>query len=266
MTCACSAKTTNSSLAPFFDTMIASRLLGITQFGLNHLVAQYLGVTLDKGSQKADWAQRPLTERMAAYARNDTHYLKPLADRLKTELEAKGRLAWQQESCARLIADCAQSRQPDPDLVWRLKGSHLLGPAGLAVLREIWRWREIEATAANRPPYFILRHESLIELAAAAVGGQPLEPLLPQKFSDRRHQGLTAAIKLGLAVPPSATSPALSATPSAASATPINAAPSTSKNAVTLAPPNSPLTPPSSPAAPPSWTSPKIGTPTKKTS
>lgn len=184
-----------------FDTMLASRLLGITQFGLTHLVAQYLDVTLDKGPQKADWAQRPLTERMENYARNDTHYLKPLSDRLKTELQEKGRLAWQQESCARLIADCSQARPLDPDLVWRLKGSHQLNPASLAVLRELWRWRETEATAANRPPYFILRHESLIELAAAAVAGKPLDPLLPQRFSDRRRLGLIAAAKQGLAIP-----------------------------------------------------------------
>jgi ribonuclease D len=184
-----------------FDTMLASRLLGITQFGLTHLVAQYLGVTLDKGSQKADWARRPLTEKMEAYARHDTHYLKDLSDRLKADLEAKGRLIWQQESCARLITDCAVSRPPDPDFVWRIKGSNQLTPAALAVLRELWRWREIEATAANKPPYFILRHESLIDLAAAAVSGKPVEPLIPQKFSDRRHQGVMAAIKLGLAIP-----------------------------------------------------------------
>jgi len=39
-------------------------------------VENFLGVKLDKGSQKADWAQRPLTEKMEIYARNDTHYLK----------------------------------------------------------------------------------------------------------------------------------------------------------------------------------------------
>ena len=184
-----------------FDTMLASRLLGITQFGLTHLVAQYLGVTLEKGSQKADWAQRPLTERMENYARNDTRYLKPLADRLKGELDAKGRLGWQQESCARLITDCAQLRQPDANLVWRLKGSHRLSRPALAVLREIWHWRETEAIAANRPPYFILRHESLVEMAAVAATGQPIERLIPQKFSDRRHAGLIKAVQHGLAVP-----------------------------------------------------------------
>jgi len=88
-----------------FDTMLAARLLGERQFGLSSLVEKFLGVKLDKASQKADWARRPLTERMETYARNDTHHLKPLADKLRLELQQKGRLAWHQESCARLIVD-----------------------------------------------------------------------------------------------------------------------------------------------------------------
>lgn len=186
-----------------FDTMLASRLLGITQFGLTHLAAQYLGITLDKGSQKADWAQRPLTAKMTEYARNDTHYLKPLSDRLKADLEAKGRLDWQRESCARLIADCSEVRPPEPDLVWRMKGSNRLSPPALAVLREVWRWREKEATAANRPPYFVLRHETLLDLATTAATGHSIEHLIPPKFSDRRRHGLIVAVQEGLAVSPS---------------------------------------------------------------
>ena len=63
-----------------FDTMLASRLLGEREFGLFNLTQKYLGVTLEKGSQKADWSRRPLTPRMEAYARHDTHYLKSLSD------------------------------------------------------------------------------------------------------------------------------------------------------------------------------------------
>ena len=70
-----------------FDTMLAARLVGERQFGLSSLVEKFLGVKLDKGSQKADWARRPLTEKMEIYARNDTHYFKPLADKLKLELQ-----------------------------------------------------------------------------------------------------------------------------------------------------------------------------------
>jgi ribonuclease D len=87
-----------------FDTMLAARLLGERQFGLSSLVEKFLGAKLDKASQKADWARRPLTERMETYARNDTRHLKPLSDRLKLELGQKNRLGWHQESCARLIA------------------------------------------------------------------------------------------------------------------------------------------------------------------
>jgi ribonuclease D len=184
-----------------FDTMLAARLLGEQQFGLGSLVEKFLGVKLDKGPQKADWAQRPLTERMETYARNDTHHLKPLADRLKSALEAKGRLAWHQESCTRLIAECSQAPVVDVDSVWRIKGSHTLGHPALAVLREIWRWREDEAILANRPPFFILSHDKAVDIAAAAAAHHPVENLLPPRMSPRRRDTLLDAVKVGLAIP-----------------------------------------------------------------
>jgi ribonuclease D len=183
-----------------FDTMLAARLLGERQFGLSNLVEKFLGVKLDKGSQKADWAKRPLTERMEIYARNDTHYLKPLADKLKLELQNKNRLAWHQESCARLIMECSQPAVVDENSVWRVKGSHDLGRAALAVLREIWRWREDEAILGNRPPFFILKHETLVDIAGATAANHSVENLLPPRMSPRRCDSLFAAIKVGLAL------------------------------------------------------------------
>jgi ribonuclease D len=185
-----------------FDTMLAARLLGVRQFGLSHLVEKYLGVKLEKGPQKANWAMRPLTERMERYARNDTHYLKPLADRLKAELEAKARLTWQQESCAWLIQDSTTQRPPDMESVWRIKGSHLLERPALAVLRELWQWRETEAVGANKPPFFVMSHQALVEIAAAAVAAQPIEPFLPRHISERRRGGLMQAIAHGLGLSP----------------------------------------------------------------
>lgn len=186
-----------------FDTMLAARLLSHRQFSLNALVAHYLGITLDKGMQKADWARRPLTERMEAYARNDTRHLKPLADKLRCELREKGRLAWHEEFCAWQVRDCARDAEPDGNTVWRMKGSHLLSRPALGVLRELWRWREEEAVAANRPPFFVIAHETLTRLAQAAVNGQPVDPLLPRRFSDRRREGARRALERGLALPAS---------------------------------------------------------------
>ncbi|HXG46551.1 MAG TPA: ribonuclease D, partial [Methylomirabilota bacterium] len=161
-----------------FDTMTAARLLGAREFGYGHLVAKHLGTTLEKGPQKANWARRPLTPRMEAYARNDTHYLHALADLLRRQLIETGRLPWHQQVCAQLIADSAEVRAPDPETIWRVKGSHHLNPAGLAVLRELWHWREKEAIAANKPPYFVLSPETMVHLAAAAETARPADSLI----------------------------------------------------------------------------------------
>jgi len=188
--------------AAIFDTMLAARLLGERHFGLGALVEKFLGVKLDKGPQKADWAQRPLTERMAVYARNDTHYLKPLVDLLRAELVKKGRLAWHQESCARLVSESSVPVEVDPDTIWRIKGSTFLTRPALGVLRELWEWREREAINANRPPFFILSHEKIIEVAQAAAEHQPVDPLLPPRLHPRRRETLLAAVRAGQQVPP----------------------------------------------------------------
>jgi ribonuclease D len=184
-----------------FDTMLAARLLGERQFGLSSLVEKFLAVKLDKGSQKADWARRPLTERMEKYARNDTHFLKPLSDQLKLELQHKGRLVWHQESCVRLIAESSQTPMTDTDSVWRIKGSHALNRRALAVLRELWHWREAEAMAANRPPFFIVNHEKLVNIATAAAAHKSVEHLLPTRMSPRRRESLLEAVNIGLVLP-----------------------------------------------------------------
>jgi ribonuclease D len=183
------------------DTMLAARLLGLTEFSLTSLVNRLLGVHLEKGPQTADWARRPLTERMIAYALNDSRYLKPLADSLRTALVEKGRLEWHREMCARLVDDCAQLRPPDQDQVWRLKGAAKLDRLGLAVLRELWHWRDQVALATNRPPYFILKHEALVALAAAAAHSRALEPLFPPRFPQRRREEALGAVQRALELP-----------------------------------------------------------------
>jgi ribonuclease D len=191
-------KTFDFTPTAIFDTMLAARLLGCREFGLGNLVQKFLNVKLEKGPQKADWARRPLTPRMEEYARNDTRFLKPLADILREELRAKGRLEWHAQSCERLIEDCSVVRTPDPDVVWRVKGSFHLGPNALAVLRDIWNWREKEAVTSNRPPYFILQPDTMIAMSIAAVEGKSVENLIPKRFSPRRHSTLIKAVQRGL--------------------------------------------------------------------
>jgi ribonuclease D len=182
-----------------FDTMLGARLLGHKQVGLGSLVSRYLGVHLEKGPQKADWGRRPLTPRMEEYARNDTRYLKPMADLLRAELKQRGRLEWHKESCHRFISDSAVTTPPAPETVWRVRGSHLLDGRGLGVLRALWHWREKEAVEANRPPFFVLMPETMVALARAAAEGRQVENLMPRRFSTRRWAGVMEALQQGLA-------------------------------------------------------------------
>lgn len=187
-----------------FDTMWAARLLGEPKFGLNDCLTQLLGVTLEKGAQKANWGRRPLTDRMVEYALNDVRYLHALSDALHDRLVAKGRQEWHRQTCARLINDCARAEQVDLDGIWRVKGQDKLDPLGLAILRELWHWRERDAVRSNKPPFFILRHESLSEIAADAADRQSARGLkLPPYLTPRRRHGVIEAVERGLEVPES---------------------------------------------------------------
>ena len=148
-----------------FDTVIAARLLGIREFSLAALVERFFDVKLAKGSQKANWARRPLSPRMLEYATNDTHYLLPLAERLETKLQERDRLDWLGQSCQRAVEQAAVSRVRDEDETWRIRGSGALKGRAAAVLRGLWQWRENEAAAVDRPPFHILQNHELLQSA-----------------------------------------------------------------------------------------------------
>ena len=157
-----------------FDTMIAARLLGEEAVGLAALLLKYLGVQLDKAHQRADWSRRPLSDSMREYAVLDTCHLEALASILGERLESLGRMAWLREECERLEGvRWRDRRDDDPEPYRRTKGARSLDRAGLAVLRELWSWRDAIARQRDRPLFKILRDETLLALAAtppATVG------------------------------------------------------------------------------------------------
>ncbi len=185
-----------------FDTDLAARLAGVRQTGLGALVHRHFGVQLDKASQKADWGQRPLPERLVRYAIADTHYLKPLADILRGELERLGRLDWLHQCCADLIKRSAFNRERDPEMEWRVKGWTNLGRHAQAVLRELWHWREQEAQATDRPPFHILQNERMVALAGAAIHRKPLDGVIPKRMHPDRRARLLEAVRRGQETPP----------------------------------------------------------------
>ena len=159
--------------AEIFDTMIAARLVGRRAFSLAALVQEEFGVEMTKASQKANWARRPLTAQMIAYAQMDTRYLFELEAILDRQLREKGRRAWFDQSCRRLIDNVRASeeeRSRDED-AWRIQGAGSLRGRASALLRALWHWRDAEASEADRPPFHILRNEELLTVARHLDGG-----------------------------------------------------------------------------------------------
>jgi ribonuclease D len=180
--------------------VIAARLLGIHEFSLAALVKRYFGVELPKGSQKANWAHRPLPARMAEYAINDVHYLLPLAEELEAELDRRCRIDWLRQSCHRAIEQAAVQRVRDEDELWRIRGSGSLRGRAAAVLRALWQWREKEAEVADRPSFHILQNHELLNAAVAFASGN-----VPnyRHFFSRRRQAFREAAHCAMQLPES---------------------------------------------------------------
>ena len=159
-----------------FDTMTAARLVGAERYGYAALVGEHFGVTLAKGQQRANWAVRPLPSGLAEYARNDTRYLLPLAERLERRLMELGRSAWLEQACRRAVDAAGTTRQRDPETEWRVRGSHVLGARAGAVLRALWHWRENEARSIDRPPFHILSNADLVAAAQRLDRGETAQP------------------------------------------------------------------------------------------
>lgn len=182
-----------------FDTQIASRLVGAQRFGYGHLVEDFLGVELDKASQKADWSKRPLTDKMAEYAINDVFYLKPLSEILLAKLHDLGRYDWFLESCEVALKKASEREleRADP---WRIKGSGKLNPKGLAFLKEIWFWREAEAEEWDKPVFMVCSNKFLLEWSAD-LSDEKI-PELPKYFRTRRVNKFIAAANRARAMDP----------------------------------------------------------------
>lgn len=157
-------------LPNLFDTMVAARRLGRAALGLSALVEARFGVRLSKAHQRSDWGRRPLTPDQLAYAALDTHYLLPIADELRAELERQGQAAPAADEFRRIAAVEPKERVFDQEGWRRLKGARELDPAGRQVLRALWIAREARASEVDRPPFKVLAEQAMVEIARRRPG------------------------------------------------------------------------------------------------
>jgi ribonuclease D len=185
--------------------MMAAQLLNLPRVGLAPLLDHHFGVILTKEGQKANWSKRPLPQKLLDYASLDVFYLPGLRDILRDQLQARGRLGWQEQRC-RWQIDSARSGFPQNDEhAWRIGRSERLSQRGQCVLWAVWNWREETARRLDQPPFKITANDFLIEIASRADAGLPEEGILAVDLG-RRHPRLIAslaeAVRAGLAKNP----------------------------------------------------------------
>ncbi|MGD8626871.1 MAG: HRDC domain-containing protein [Anaerolineae bacterium] len=188
------------ALENLFDTMWASRILGWPAHGLAALLKAHFGVKLNKKYQRANWGVRPLPPAQLDYARLDTHYLLPLYEIQRRELDAQDRWPQARHRFSRLVKTRWEAKGFDPEGFWRLSGARDLDGPGLGVLRELYLYREERARAENRPTFRVISNKALVSLAERRPHKwQGLEKIkgVSRRMAKRYGRGMLAAIRRG---------------------------------------------------------------------
>jgi ribonuclease D len=187
-----------------FDTQTAAAFLGERSLGLGSIAEKHLGIKLPKEHQRADWAERPLSEGMKQYAAADTAHLPALRDRLREELERAGRLAWAEEEFQRRELTRWAEPEEGREAFLRMKGARDLAPRGLAILREVYEWRERVARERDQATFRVLGNQALLEMSGRPPQSErelPSYTGLSEGLAQRRGREIMAAVRAGLAVP-----------------------------------------------------------------
>ena len=186
-----------------FDTALAAQFIGLEQVGLSALIETLLGESIPKNPQlqKSDWSLRPLTPAALEYAAQDVAFLIDVAKGLIDRLTILSRVPWVYEEMERL--EGIRYVAPDPETSFlTLKGSKSLTGEEKSVLKRLFAVRESEARRRNQPPYYVLSHEKLIDIALNPTDLLD-EPLLSLNSKGTRfHKMLQQAILMGQQDPP----------------------------------------------------------------
>ena len=188
------------------DTQVVGAFLGYgLQVGLTVLLEGVLGIRIRKDQTYTDWTRRPLKPEQLAYAVEDVVHLLPLYDRLRADLEKRGRTAWVEEELRTLEEADRFAELPDEERYRTVKGWQRLGARELAVLRELAAWRERSAARADIRPNFIANDIVLTSLSSRPVeSAEDLRQVrgLSAGTADRHGKAILTAIRAGLACPP----------------------------------------------------------------
>jgi len=189
--------------AGLVDVQLAAGLAGVeypASYGT--LISKVLGGGPQNHETRTDWRRRPLSPRQIDYALDDVRHLHPVYDALHAKLSRLGRLPWIEEEMAAWQDEVERGLSEER---WRrVSGSSGLDGRRLAIVRELWRWREAEAQRRDQPPRRVLRDDLLVELARRGTADPSrIRAVRGLERGDLRRvvQQIAACIERALALP-----------------------------------------------------------------
>ncbi|KFV38749.1 Exosome component 10, partial [Tyto alba] len=186
-------------LVNMFDTHQAARLLNLGKHSLDHLLKLYCNIDADKQYQLADWRIRPLPEEMVQYARDDTHYLLYIYDKVREALWERGneqptqlQVVWQRSKdiCLKKYIKPLFSDESYLELYRRQKRH--LNTQQLAAFRLLFAWRDKMARQEDESTGYVLPNHMLLKIAeelpkepqGVIACCNPVPPLVRQQINE----------------------------------------------------------------------------------
>lgn len=191
--------------ANLFDIQLAAGMVGCEYpAAYGNLVNRMIGIAVDKGETRTDWRQRPLTDRQMAYALEDVVHLWPVYNKLQKKLRKLNRVDWVLDEMDQWQT-ALEKTVTHPQ--WRrVSGIARLKPAQLAIVKELWIWRNKEAQRRDRTPKRVLADDLIVELARRGTSAAAQIKAI-RGFSNRVQassiNGISAAIERALQMPKS---------------------------------------------------------------
>ncbi len=151
-----------------FDTQIATGFVSSEYpAGYGNVISHFLHINTPGTESRSNWKTRPLTSRQIAYAIDDIAYLHDVHEVLMEELVSRNRLDWFRAEIEEWIEENRILLSPER---WRriLNGSRW-DPHELAVVHELWDWRDRLARQRNCSARHVLRDDLILELARRKI-------------------------------------------------------------------------------------------------
>lgn len=154
-----------------FDTYQASKLLGFYKLSLAHLLQKYCKIEANKEYQLFDWRRRPLPESALKYAREDTHYLLYIYQKMRNALieNANGKSNLleavydrSRETCKKVYTKPLLEDDSHMTIYRRQKLN--FDNRQLYALREIYRWRDRIARQEDESTGYVLPNHMMVQI------------------------------------------------------------------------------------------------------